>query len=66
MCWRYGKIVCWYDLLDRPDDEPVLVSMDRVVKCSEKLPETSWLGRKKTNSKPDRQDVGRNLLAGTS
>jgi len=31
--------------LDRPDNEPTLVSMDHAVKCSEELPETSWLGK---------------------
>ncbi len=32
--------------VDKPDQEPILVSMDRVVACSEELPDISWLGKK--------------------
>ena len=33
--------------VDKPDDKPLLVSMDHVVKCSPELPEVSWLGKEK-------------------
>ena len=33
--------------VDKPDDKPILVSMDHVVKCSPELPEVSWLGKEK-------------------
>ena len=33
--------------VDKPDDKPILVSMNRVVKCSPELPEVSWLGKEK-------------------
>ena len=33
--------------VDRPDDEPILVNMDRVVECSEELPNTLWLGKQR-------------------
>ena len=33
--------------VDKPDDKPILVSMDRVVKCSPELPGVSWLGKEK-------------------
>ena len=42
--------------VDRPDDEPILVNMDRVVECSEELPNTSWLGKQRHRS---RQRCGR-------
>ena len=32
MCWRSGQNSLWYDLRI---DEPVMVSMDHLVKCSE-------------------------------
>ena len=31
--------------VDRPRDQPILVSMDCVVECSPELPDTSWLGK---------------------
>jgi len=37
---------CVVRQVDKPDEEPVLVSMDRVVRCSDQLPDTSWLGKK--------------------
>ena len=33
--------------VDKPDDKPILVSMNCVVKCSPELPEVSWLGKEK-------------------
>lgn len=33
--------------VDQPGGEPILVSMDRVVGCSDELPDISWLGKKK-------------------
>ena len=36
--------------VDKPDDKPILVSMDRAVECSDELPDTSWLG--KTRKRP--------------
>ena len=30
--------------VDRVDMEPIRVSMDRVIRCSEELPDESWLG----------------------
>ncbi len=44
--------------VDHPDEEPILVSMDRVTLCPEELPDVSWLGTKhqrshaKKNTKP--------------
>ena len=43
--------------VDRPDDQPILVSMDRVVDCPSELPDTSWLGprqkrQRRTRKKP--------------
>ena len=52
MCWRSGQISLWYDLRI---DEPVMVSMDHLVKCSEEL---FMFGRR--NSTPDIWDVERN------
>ena len=40
--------------VDRPDDEPILVNMDRVVECSEELPNTSWLGKQRRCSRQRR------------
>ena len=40
--------------VDRPDDEPILVNMDRVVECSEELPNTSWLGKQRHRSRQRR------------
>ena len=33
--------------VDRPDEEPILVNMDRVTKCPDELPNESWTGRKR-------------------
>ena len=33
-------------LVDRPDEKPILVSMERAVECSEELPDTSWQGKR--------------------
>ena len=30
--------------VDKPDESPILVNMDRVIKCSDALPDISWLG----------------------
>ena len=30
--------------VDKPDESPILVNMDRVTKCSDALPDISWLG----------------------
>jgi len=51
MCWRSGQISLWYDLRI---DEPVMVSMDHLVNCSEEL---FMFGRR--NSTPDIWDVER-------
>ena len=32
--------------VDKPSQEPILVSMDRVVQCADELPDVSWLGKK--------------------
>ena len=46
--------------VDAPDEEPILVNMDRITRCSEELPDESWRGprkkkrrqRKKTAQEP--------------
>lgn len=30
--------------VDKPDDEPILVNMDRIVPCPAEVPDSSWLG----------------------
>ena len=40
--------------VDAPDMEPILVSMDRVVRCPEELPDESWLGPRKKRQRKKR------------
>ena len=41
--------------VDKPDDQPIFVSMDRIVSCPKELSDVSWLGpssrKRKTPSK---------------
>lgn len=37
--------------VDRPEDEPILISMERAVCCSEELPDVSWLGPRKKRTR---------------
>lgn len=37
--------------VDRPSEEPILVSMARVVQCSDELPDESWLGKKDSRNR---------------
>ena len=47
--------------VDRPESEPILVSMDRVVRCHEELPDVSWLGprdKRKRKKKARKKEPG--------
>ena len=54
-------------LVDRPDQDPIRVNLDRVSKCSSDLPDVSWLGpqaRRCRRRKPrqSRKQAGERLL----
>ena len=38
-------------LIDKPDDQPIFVSLDRVRPCYVELPDVSWSGAKKWSKK---------------
>ena len=35
--------------VDKPDDEPILVNLDRIVPCPAEVPDSSWLGYSNTS-----------------
>ena len=37
--------------VDRPQDEPILVNVDRVTPCPDELSDTSWLGSRKRRTR---------------
>ena len=38
--------------VDKPEEAPIFVSLDRIRKCAEEIPNQSWLGRTKRKRKP--------------
>ena len=37
--------------VDQPQDEPILVNVDRVTPCPDELTDTSWLGSRKRRTR---------------